>query len=279
MMFLRSKTRVEDIFDRQMRIQGLSQYRILNSTIGIIGAGATGSHCALQAAKVGIGTIKICDYDRVELHNIPRLLGITPNDVGRNKARALAEAIRRSGSMSKVQAYPVPFNELPEEFYSKTNVIILCVDTISTRFEIGEALWNRGIPHVDIGIRELLLNIMVVLPTMKAPCLYCARKIIPTAQLQHSNTAQHCQDNPIPTIITTASIASSLAITEVLKIITNFELGQPIEGFLQIDTRNQIYLKIAMEKDGRCPVCNSIDARDSNEINNKIASGDKIERG
>lgn len=250
------KNNLQLLYDRQERIDGIDQEKIRRSNIGIIGAGATGSHTAIYSAQVGIGCVRICDYDKVEIHNISRMLGVSVNDVGRKKTDVIAKAINKIGNGTKTETYNLEAKHLPEKFFKNLNIAVICVDRISTRFEIAEILWTRNIPFIDIGIRELLLNVMVFLPGIKEwPCMFCMRQIIPEEQVEFSNRLKKCDEAPIPTILPPASIASSIALNEALKVLTDFKLGKSIDNFLQMDLRSLFLLRIKVPKDKTCPVC------------------------
>jgi len=88
-----------------MRIRGLDQEKFSNAKVGIMGVGATGSQSAIFSAYVGVGCIRMCDFDNIEIHNVPRMIGITLKDVGRNKAEAVAKALRKLGNGTKVEVY------------------------------------------------------------------------------------------------------------------------------------------------------------------------------
>ena len=247
---------LKELYDRQMRINGLNQEKIKEARIGIIGVGETGSHAAIYSAHVGFGLIRLCDFDKIEVHNIPRMLGVTLRDVGKNKAKALAKAVEKIGNGTKAEAYLTEARYLPEVFFKDLNVVIICVDRISTRFEVGEILWSRGIPHIDVGIVNFLLNVMEFLPGRKEwPCMFCMRQIIPENQLLFSNRAKSCKEEPIPTILPPGAVASAIAVNEALKIVTDFELGEPLNNFLQMDLRSLISIKLRIPKDEKCPIC------------------------
>jgi molybdopterin/thiamine biosynthesis adenylyltransferase len=255
-IFLSQKYDLKRLYDRQLRIEGLDQERISGAKIGIIGVGATGSHSAIYSAHVGIGYIRLCDFDEIEAHNVPRMIGVTLKDVGRNKAEALAKAIRKIGNGTEVEAYKCEARYLPKSFFKDLDLAIVCVDRISTRFEIGEILWLRGIPHIDVGIREFLLNVMEFLPQREDwPCIFCMRQIIPEEQMEFSNRAKSCNEKPIPTILPPGAIASAIAVNEALKVISNFRLGEQLNNFLQVDLRSFAFLKIKIPKDKNCPIC------------------------
>jgi molybdopterin/thiamine biosynthesis adenylyltransferase len=247
---------LKELYDRQMRIDGLSQEKISGARIGIIGVGETGSHAAIYLAHIGFGLIRLCDFDRIEVHNVPRMLGVTLRDVGKNKAKALAKAVEKIGNGTRAEAYLTEARHLSESFFKDLDVAIICVDRISARFEVGEILWSRGIPHIDIGIVDFLLNVMEFLPSRKEwPCMFCMRQIIPENQLLFSNRAKSCTEEPIPTILPPGAVASAIAVNEALKIVTDFELGEPLDNFLQMDLRSFVFIKLRIPKDEKCPIC------------------------
>jgi len=257
-IFLSQKYDLKRLYDRQLRIDGLDQERITKAKIAIIGVGETGSHSAIYSAHAGIGCIRLSDFDVLEGHNIPRMLGVTVKDVGKYKTEVVAKTIKKLGNGTKAETYNVEARHLPESFFEDLDAAIVCVDRISTRFEVGEILWSRGISHIDVGIRDLLLNVMEFIPDRKDwPCMFCIRQIIPENQLQFSNRAKSCNEEPIPTILPPGAVASAIAVNEALKMLTDFKLGEPLNNFLQVDLRNLNFFKIKVPKDKKCPICGS----------------------
>ncbi|MFX1490277.1 MAG: ThiF family adenylyltransferase, partial [Promethearchaeota archaeon] len=55
-----------DIYDRQKRIAGWDQSKVSNTTVMVIGVGATGNELVKNLALTGIGKIIIIDYDLIE---------------------------------------------------------------------------------------------------------------------------------------------------------------------------------------------------------------------
>ena len=68
--------------------------------IGVVGLGSVGSIIAESLARVGATDILLIDADRVEEHNLDRLLYATANDVGRFKVDLVAEHLRYSATAS-----------------------------------------------------------------------------------------------------------------------------------------------------------------------------------
>jgi tRNA A37 threonylcarbamoyladenosine dehydratase len=57
-----------------------------------IGCGAVGSFTAFALAKMGVGSIKVYDPDRVEIHNLPNQM-FAAQDCGLYKAEALRDMV------------------------------------------------------------------------------------------------------------------------------------------------------------------------------------------
>ncbi|HEU5160130.1 MAG TPA: TOMM precursor leader peptide-binding protein [Streptosporangiaceae bacterium] len=97
-----------DHYDRQLRLfqdfcdEGLSdlpggvdlQRALGAATIAVCGAGGLGSWVLHSLAAAGTGTIRVCDFDRVEPSNLTRQVLFAATDVGRPKTEAAAERLR-----------------------------------------------------------------------------------------------------------------------------------------------------------------------------------------
>ena len=71
--------------------------------IGVVGLGSVGCLVAEALARIGIEKIVLVDADRVEAHNLDRLLYAGENDVGRLKVDLAADRLRNSATASAFQ--------------------------------------------------------------------------------------------------------------------------------------------------------------------------------
>jgi tRNA threonylcarbamoyladenosine dehydratase len=67
--------------------------RLRAARVLVVGLGGVGSHCALALARAGVGSLRLCDFDRVTWTSLNRHAVAGPADVGRLKAEVLAERL------------------------------------------------------------------------------------------------------------------------------------------------------------------------------------------
>ena len=99
--------------------------------IHIIGCGATGSKVARALADLGIETLHLWDFDKVEIHNIANQ-EFRNGDVGKSKVSALAEIIKEKTGLS-VETHDEKVTDQRLDGY-----VFLLTDTMASRKEIFE---------------------------------------------------------------------------------------------------------------------------------------------
>lgn len=109
----------------------------LNQTLNIIGVGATGSNIGLLAAKMGFHKFRVWDQDIVEAHNLPNQ-AYDVGHVGGLKVDAFKDVLTRFNPAITVEVNPKFF--LAADAADVEGPVILTVDTMKARKEIGEAL-------------------------------------------------------------------------------------------------------------------------------------------
>jgi hypothetical protein len=105
--------------------------------ITVCGAGTVGSNAAIQLAKAGFGSFEIIDMDVVEPHNLPSQ-DFSLDDLGQNKAKAVAKRIRSLSHHAKAVAATSPLMG-GEMFHD--GIVIMAVDNM----ELRKALFNQSV--------------------------------------------------------------------------------------------------------------------------------------
>ena len=131
------------------------QADIARLNVGIVGLGSVGAIVAEGIARVGVGHVTLIDPDRVESHNLDRLLSATSRDVGKLKVRAASRMIRRHGTARRVQIRSLAVPVQDESGYRAAldcDVIFSCVDRPVPRDVLNYIAQAHLIPVVDGGV-------------------------------------------------------------------------------------------------------------------------------
>jgi len=134
-----------------------AQQKIARLCFGVVGVGSVGSVVAECLARMGVQHIKLIDYDRVERHNLDRLLHATVEDarVGRLKVDVAGGALRRSATAAQpiIEGLPLAVTEM-DGFKEALDCDILfsCVDRPWPRHVLNYIAYAYLIPVIDGGI-------------------------------------------------------------------------------------------------------------------------------
>lgn len=131
-----------------LRQEGIYNPKDQKVTIHVVGAGSTGSIIALTLAKMGIETITVWDFDKIEPHNIPNQY-YRIKDIGKPKTEALAEIIEEFTG-KKIHQIKDKIEDFEEVDVSLNDIFILCLDNMETRQTIHKTLKQRPTKIIDV---------------------------------------------------------------------------------------------------------------------------------
>ena len=118
--------------------------------IGIAGAGGLGSNCAAALARIGIGTLVIADFDKIEVSNLSRQYYFI-NQIGMMKSEALKDNLLRIRPEMRVVIHNVRLNKknIPSIF-AGCHVIVEAFDNSRMKEMLVESVQNHmpGIPLI-----------------------------------------------------------------------------------------------------------------------------------
>lgn len=139
------------MFNRNLGfITSEEQQKLINSTVAIAGAGGDGGLLAEQMVRAGVGTIRLADPESFEPENTNRQAHSNFEQMGRNKAEVVAEALIRINPWLNVELYDEGVTpENVERFVEGSDLVI--DETEFTMPELGTML-NREARKYGIGV-------------------------------------------------------------------------------------------------------------------------------
>lgn len=146
------------------------------ATVLFIGGGSLGSSIAVSVAEAGVGELTIVDKDSLDASNIQRH-ACDLADLGRSKAVALADAVRRRGAaaVSREADILALGEEELDGLVRDADLTIATTDSPAAQFVVNEACVRSGRPAVFAGAYERACGgeVIAVRPG-ETPCFYCS---------------------------------------------------------------------------------------------------------
>lgn len=230
---------------RDISVKG--QKRLLAGSVLIAGLGALGGTVLKTLAASGVGTIGLADFDEVKLTNLQTQSIYTIRDVGRPKAAAAKDIIRKLNPDTKINTYQERLtSDNIEEIIEEYDIVVDATDNYVARYLINDACVIFKKPLV-FGAMYQFEGLTGVLVGATAPCLRCQfpspppSRLIPTCSASGAEAA-------LPGVI------GSLMANEVIKLLTGG--GNPLTGkLLSFDIWNYTSQLSSIVKDTGCAVC------------------------
>jgi molybdopterin-synthase adenylyltransferase len=229
------------------------QRKLLDSTVTLIGCGATGTVIANHLARGGVGHLRIVDRDFIELNNLQRQLLFDEQDIaeGLPKAEAARRKLSRINSAITVEgivADVTPDNIL--DLLEGADLAMDGADNFETRFLLNDACVQLGLPWVYTGVIASYGMTMTIRPG-KTACLRCL-----LGQLPAPGTAPTCDTAGV--LAPSVSVVASIAAGEALKLLAGF--GQLNSGaLLNFDLLDNSLERFEVLRRPDCPTCGQRD--------------------
>jgi adenylyltransferase/sulfurtransferase len=139
-----------DPFVRQRALTGVGadgQLALGRARIAIVGLGGLGCPAAQYLAAAGVGALTLIDSDSVSVTNLHRQILFGPDDVGRRKVLAAAEALHERSPWCVVSTVDARLSERDgAAILAGHDVVFDCTDTFASRRAV--AATAQGMPIV-----------------------------------------------------------------------------------------------------------------------------------
>jgi hypothetical protein len=289
----RTHGRVGD--DRQARLFGVTGRDMLAATrIGVVGAGGAGSLIVELLARLGVGQIVIIDPDRVEIHNLPRLIGARRLDAlafltqrpwnllpaplrrrlarhTRHKTALAARAARRANPDVRVEQYRLDVSE-PAAAAALTSCdwIMLAADSATARLVVNKIAHQYLIPATQVGVKvdvddDGSVGIVHAVSRMVAPeagCLDCQGLIDHTALATEAlpealrRAADYGTGEPAPAVAALNTLAVGPAVSDMMLALTGLSEQTEVVHHRLLARRGK-WARIAPRRSETCNTCST----------------------
>ena len=223
-----------------VRIGKEGQKKIRKTVIAIVGVGAIGSVSAELLSRAGIGRLILIDRDFVEESNLQRQVLYEEADIGKAKALAAQEHLKKINSDAKVDAYAadLTFRNI-ESALKDADIILDGTDNLETRYLLNEYSLRHKKPWIYASAVEDRGFVMGF--SGRSPCFQCVMK--------HAQGVGTCDTAGVINSVT--ALIGSIQTNECLKMI----LGDTLSSLFHVQLMGNNFDVLAVKKDPACRSC------------------------
>ena len=124
--------------------------KLKQAKVAVFGIGGVGSYVVEGLARAGVGNFILVDKDIVDKTNINRQIIATHKTIGLKKVEVAKQRILDINPDAVIETYSEFFMpNSPDLFDKKTDYVIDCIDTITSKLELIVRAKNMNIPIIS----------------------------------------------------------------------------------------------------------------------------------
>jgi adenylyltransferase/sulfurtransferase len=222
------------------------QARLAAGFVVAVGAGGVKSSLLYQLTAVGVGRLRIIDFDDVELSNLNRQILFDVDDIGSNKAAAAARRLRRLNPDIDIEVVQDRLDDSNiAELCEGCDVLVEGGDSVEARLRVNNHALATGVPMVHASAQHGYGYVLTVLPGRTA-CFCC---VFPDLPQGHGGS--------VPVFGVSTGLAGSLGAAEVVKLL--LRTGRlTTDGILTFSVFQNEFLFVPSPRRADCPACSRV---------------------
>jgi len=242
-----------------------AQVALKNSRVSVLGVGGLGSHIALHLTGLGVGHLKLIDFDVVEESNLNRQLLFTESDVGKPKVEAAAAHLREVNSLVDIEIADQRIGSLADASACFEDCDLLVCAADRPRVELDRWLNKAALSANRHWLRGSSVGLTAILAYYvpgQTGCVECQLLEIRSGQPDNDDLMQQFasmgEATITPCIAPVAGLLGSLAGLEAMKILTGLT-PSPLRGRqLIVDLPNLSIEYVDNPRSSACPACSDV---------------------
>ena len=216
-------------YQRHSLIDWFSQDKLSSMKVCIIGAGAVGNEVLKNLVLLGVGTLDVYDFDKIEIHNLTRSVLFRECDIGQAKSEVACARARDLDPNISVKAHFGDFWDLVSVSKLQSfDLVFCCVDNFEARIKLNKICYLASVDLINIGIDSRYASVDIF-PFQQAPTTACYECTLPPSVYEREAKRYSCGwlkkvsyvERKVPTTIITASTAASMAVSWGLRLGTS----------------------------------------------------------
>ena len=229
-----------------------SQAKLKQARILLIGVGGLGCPAAQYLAAAGVGSLTVCDDDKVELANLQRQLLYDDSQLGQPKATAAAARLSQTNPLCAVTAIEARAEAGNlAELAKGANLVIDASDNFSTRHLLNRHCQEQRLNMVAGAAERFDGQVYAfAFAEYKTPCYNC---LYPQAEF--TPPATPCALLGVYAPLT--GLIGTLMASAAIKMLVGMEQGSQHAQLLNYDIRSMRMRQLAIKPAAGCAVCGS----------------------
>jgi hypothetical protein len=130
-------------------VSAAEQERLRQSCVFVCGTGGMGGGALMALARAGIGRLVVADIDAFEISNLNRQLFAFTDTVGRPKAEAAADAVRRINPDVELDVLGQAWPDAIERIAGRAQVFVNGTDDLAASLLLYRTARARRLPVID----------------------------------------------------------------------------------------------------------------------------------
>jgi molybdopterin/thiamine biosynthesis adenylyltransferase len=263
-----------NFFGSYTRLSGnryLQQRKLADTRVTLLGLGGLGSHLLLDLAALGIGHIRIVDFDRVELSNLNRQILYSEADVGKLKIECAARRVREFNSHLDLETMNRRLSG-PDDVYEAAegaDILLSAADRPKAEIMswVNEGIVRANIPMLTGGLDTRRCLYYSVIPGVTG-CIECWRMQVRRSDPVSDRMLSRRRDENIAgdkgAFVPMVVLVTGFVISDLVRIVTG--IAPPVSAGRLIHGQFDDYAMTVAESWERqpdCPVCGSVVPRAS----------------
>lgn len=239
------------------------QERLSEKKITILGMGAFGSSILVNLVGLGVGHIKLVDFDRVELSNLNRQILFNEKDIGRLKVEAARNFIAKFHSTVKIETETLQIRSSAdaEKAIAGSDFVVLAADLpffILQRW-VNKACTALQIPFIAGGFNLVEGQFYLVEPG-KTGCVDCLHLHRSRLDENYSSLIENLLATnfvlPTATIAPNIMMTTGMMVSDIVRFFTGIAAVQSAGKLILFDfntLEKQVFVEWERTED--CPTC------------------------